>query len=427
MLKEKALAGPAPVTDKLPSNDTDRLFFYTEVLIANIPSLIADLSSPKYTFLSFSEKTRTEVKQKSALIQSISRTYNNVLALHKQLSEKEAKLEKYEVELVTASPPRFLTSAEVLEAKRAASSNDGKSGGDGDDSFADGAIMVLNEEDIKPVRRAEEENRKETDLFTELCRTANEMEDTFAKARVKCEEMTQHVQSLKTKYDDLLQSLKRTQQERSMLATVRAEFEERQGITREAFSILAEMQTQCRHEELDIIQQSIKKAEEEVREMRHELAERQSKHEVELAAYQIAYKEAQAEAETLKDDVVFLKKHQKDLEVLAKQQQMEEASQNSLRNFVMKSLTWSASKDDKGKKALTSEQLAEVKADHALVSVLSANIAAMDEQRSTVAGILAQVDNAFDNDAVRVALQHIQEVLEPAITLDEDALNLSGA
>lgn len=430
----QAVVAAPPMTQKpLPANDRDRLFFYSEVLIANIPSLIADLSSPKYTFLSFSEKTRNEVKQKSALIQSISRTFNSVLSLSKQLEEKEAELEQCEQELVTASPPKFMTSDELLEAKQQQQQQrkGGVTGGDGadgvteDGGFVGGSVMVLREEDIGPVRAAEEQNEAETEALMRLSREADRMEDGFTDARAKCETMTQHVQSLKAQLDSLYSTLQRTQFDRKSLAMVREELEERRRIEREAVSVLEAMEAQCRLEELEIIQQSIDKAEEQVVRMRAELAQRKERQEVELAAYKIAYKEAQAEVETTKDEVSFLRRHQGALEVLAKQQQLEEARQNSLKGMVMRTLTWSAAKPS-GRKPLSSEQLSEVKADHPLVSVLAANVSVMDAQRVSVAGILAQVENAFDNDAVRVALERIHEVLGPAISLDEEALGFQG-
>lgn len=408
---------PTPVPAELPTNDNDRLFFYVEVLIANIPTLISDLSSPKYTFLSFSEKTRNEVKQKSALIQSVSRTYNTVLATYKQLEDRRKEVEALEVELVRASPPRFMTSQQAAELKAK-----GRSEGSGSSTAATGPIMILKDEDIITVRYAEEEHREETEVFGQLSKAASEMEESCTAARAQCEQMTQHVQVLKAKYDVMYAALVEKQRERRLLAVVRGEFEQRQALQREALDRLQGMEANCRNQELEIIRSSIDTTLAEAAAIRAGLEQRKERQEVELAAYQIAYKESQGECETLKDDVAFLKRHQVELEKLAKQQQAQESRQNSLKRLVLQSLMWASSKD--GATPLTAEELGDVRSDHPLVSVLTANVFAMNEQRKEVAGILAQVNNAFDNDAVKVALDKVHEVLVPAIALDADALNI---
>lgn len=434
-----ALASP---TAALPETDETRLLFYAEVLMANVPTLLADLNSAKYTFLSFSGKTREEVKQKQNLIQSLGRSFTSVSGAIRSLQNAKKTLEEYETKLVKAAPPKFVTSEEAL---RISSSNDA-SGGDpaggannnnsntprstynasttsNNSGGAGDNIMILNEEDIRPVRAAEEALEKETAALAAIQQACSAMEGEFVKAQQQCQSMTEHVQNLKWKYDAVYKAWKAAARERQIVAVMRDELKERRELIRDAVRGRKEIEGECSAQELKIIQESIAKAEAESAAMAQELKAQKDRYEVELATYQIAYKEQQAEVEQLRDQCKALQAHQLELETLAKKQQLEEADRNSLRKLMMNTLTMTSSKRGKAAdRTLTADQQAEVAADHPLVSLLAARISVLQEQRKTIGGILINARGLGKSDDVSSAIERIRALLEPEIQLDEDAL-----
>lgn len=408
-------------TDKLPETDEELLIFYSELLVVNMPSLISDLSSAKYTFLSFSEKTRTEVKQKHALLQSISRTFSNLVTAIKATEAKEEQLAQREVQLVTASPPRFLSSDEALQdAQKHMQTSSDSVGVSADEPSA--SVMVLHDQDLRPVREAEVALEAETTALSTLATTVNQMEDQLQADRAQCQEMTTHVQTLKWKYDAVYQAYRAKQRERKLVGVLRDELLGRRHMEEEAQAALEALERQCTEEEMGLLRSAVAEAKETLEAIEKEQAQRREKHEVELAAYQIAWKTAQARAEALQESITFLRGHQKELALLAKRQQLEESSQNSLRRLMWNTLTLSPSKKPDTNRPLTSEQEAEVRRDHDLVTLTAARIAAMERDRRTIGGILIQTPNAMDTPMMLNAMQRVHEVLAPPLTFDTAAL-----
>jgi predicted nucleic acid-binding Zn-ribbon protein len=416
-------------TAALPETDEARLLFYAEVLMANVPTLLADLNSAKYTFLSFSGKTREEVKQKQSLIQSLGRSFTSVAGVLKAVQNAKKTLEEYETKLVKAAPPKFVTSEEAL---RVSSSNDGNTN-EGNMQTTDRSgcskgglsdnMMILSADDIKPVRAAEEELEKESAALAEVSQACKDMEEAFGKAKAQCQSMTEHVQSLKWKYEAVFKAWKGAAWERQVVAVMRDELKERRALMVKAIQGRKVIEEKCGEQELRIIQDSITKAEAESTAMAQELKAQKERYEVELATYQIAYKEQQAEVESLREQCKALQVHQLDLEMLAKKQQLEETDRNSLRKLMMQTLTLTPSKRGiAAERALTAEQQAEVIADHPLVSLLAARISVLQEQRKTIGGILVTARGLGKSDDVSNAVERIQALLEPAVQLDGDAL-----
>ncbi|KPA83233.1 hypothetical protein ABB37_02913 [Leptomonas pyrrhocoris] len=414
-------AALAPPTAALPETDEERLLFYSEVLMANVPTLIADLGSAKYTFLSFSGKTREEVRQKQNLIQSLGRSFTSVTGAMRSLQNAKKTLEEYETKLMKAAPPRFVTSEEAL---RLTSSSDAAAPipADRTPALSDN-ILILMEEDIHPLRAAEDALEKETAALAEVTQACHAMEGAFEKAKIQCQAMTEHVQGLKWKYDAVYKAWMSAVRERKMVAVMRDELKGRTALIREAVQGRKAIEDECSAQELRIIQDSIVKAEADSAAMTQELTKQKARYEVELATYQIAYKEQQAEVEMLRDRCKTLQAHQHDLEALAKKQQLEETDRNSLRRLVMETLTMSPSKREKAAdRTLTAEQQTEVMVDHPLVSLLAARIFILQEQRKTIGGILINARGLGKSDDVSNAIDRIQALLEPEIQLDEEAL-----
>ncbi|KAK7201079.1 hypothetical protein NESM_000168000 [Novymonas esmeraldas] len=431
-----ALATPRsapPVPAALPETDEARLMFYAEVLMANVPSLTADLSSAKYTFLSFSEKTRTEVRQKSTLFQSVGRTFTALQNATKSLAAAHRSLDEYETRLVRAAPPTFVTSAEAQHA-----SGGGHNGGAAADAAtataADAAVrrlstassdsvLILREDDLRPVRAAEATYEAESAAYTEIAATCTAMEDSFERAREQCRVMTEHVQGLKWKFDEVHRSWKAAERECHVVRVMRSELEERRHIMTEALHGLKEIEDECRAQEFRIIEDSITHAQAEVEVIKAELQANRTRHEVELAAYQIAYKEQQAELESLRERCRLLRVHQRDLELLAKKQQLEETERHSLRRVMVETLKLTGSKYSKAEdRTLTPEQQTQVREDHPLVSLLAARIAALEEQRKTIGAILVGARAMGKSDDVSGAVASIRTLLETEVQLDEEAL-----
>lgn len=445
-------AASAPlVPAALPETDEARLMFYAEVLMANVPVLIADLSSAKYTFLSFSEKTRNEVKQKSTLIQSIGRTFTSLQNANKTLAAAHHALDDYETKLVRAAPPTFLTSAEALRlsngeggitpASTATATSTAAAAADGE-AHASGApaapsattrrlstaaaadnVLILNDDDIRPVRAAEDAYEAESAAFTELTASCATMELLLEEARVQCRTMTEHVQGLKGKYEEEYRGWKSAERERRLVRVMRDELEERRATVIDALHGIKLIEDECRAQEFKIIEDSIAQAQAEAESIRAELQEKRSRYELELAAYQIAYKEQQAEVEALREHCKVLRSHQRDLETLAKKQQLEETERNSLRKVMMDTLTFTPSKCGRAEeRALTPEQQAQVRDDHPLVSLLAARISVLEEQRKTVGGLLVSARGMGKSEDVTATVERIRDLLEPEVQLDEDAL-----
>ncbi|CAJ1990987.1 hypothetical protein conserved [Leishmania donovani] len=425
------------VSTALPETDESRLMFYAEVLMANVPSLIADLSSAKYAFLSFSEKTRIEVKQKSALIQSIGRTFTSLQNSSKSLIAARQSLQECETKLVRAAPPTFVTSAEALHLS-SARAHGGTTGAEQNGNASAEAtaaelrrlsaatpdnVVILNEEDIRPVREAEEAYEKESAVYAEIAKACNKMEDAFDHAHDQCRVMTEHVQDLKWKFDEVYNGWKSAERERWVVRVMRDELEDRRAIMTEALLGIKAVEEECRAQEFRIIEGSIAHAQAEADVIKAELQAKRSRYELELATYQIAYKEQQAEVESLREHCKLLRSHQRDLEILAKKQQLEEMDRNCLRKLMMATLTLTPSKYGKAEdRTLTSEQQMEVRNDHLLVSVLAARISVLEEQRKTIGGLLASARGMGKSNDVSATVEQIRTLLEPEVQLDEDAL-----
>ncbi|KPI90154.1 hypothetical protein ABL78_0672 [Leptomonas seymouri] len=424
------MSGRAAMTAQLPETAEERLMFYCEVLMANVPMLIADLSSAKYAFLSFSGKTREEVKQKQSLIQSLGRSFTSVTGATKSLQSAKKTLDEYETKLVKAAPPKFLTSEEALQL-----TNTNGVGANGDASRAGTSrttdrattlpdtTLILIEDDIRPVRAAEDALEKEKAALAKVTQACQEVESAFEKARSQCQTMTEHVQGLKWKYDAVYKAWKSTELERKLVAIVRDELKERRALIYDAVRCSKEIEEECSTQELKIIQDSIAAAEAESTAMAQELKAQKERYEVELATYQIAYKELQAEVEMLRDRCKTLQAHELELEMLGKKQQLEETDRNSLRKVMVETLTMSPLKRGKAAdRTLTAEQQAEVMTDHPLVALLAARISVLQEQRKTIGGILINARGLGHSDDPSSAIDRIQALLEPAIQLDEEAL-----
>lgn len=425
------------VPTALPETDESRLMFYAEVLMANVPSLIADLSSAKYAFLSFSEKTRNEVKQKSALIQAIGRTFTSLQNASKSLIEARQSLQEYETKLVRAAPPTFVTSAEALHLSSARANGDTTGAEQNGSASAEVTaaelrrlstaspdnMVILNEEDIGPVREAEEAYEKESTVYAEIAKACNQMEDAFDHAHDQCRVMTEHVQDLKWKFDEVYNGWKGAERERRVVRAMRDELADRRAIMTEALRGIKAVEDECRAQEFKIIERSIAQAQAEVDAIKAELQTKRSRYELELATYQIAYKEQQAEVESLREHCKLLRSHQRDLEILAKKQQLEEVDRNCLRKLMMAALTLTPSKYGSAEdRTLTSEQQTEVRNDHLLVSALAARISILEEQRKMVGGLLVSARGMGKSDDVSATVEQIRSLLEPEIQLDEDAL-----
>ncbi|XQJ29049.1 hypothetical protein NXY56_005085 [Leishmania guyanensis] len=424
----------------LPETDEARLLFYVEVLMANVPLLIADLSSAKYAFLSFSEKTRREVKQKSTLIQSIGRTFTSLQNANKSLIATQQSLREYEMKLVRAAPPTFVTSEEALRLSNTTANGDtptAELNGSASPAPAETAaaesqrfltafpdnVLILSEEDIRPVREVEEVYEKESTAYRDAAKACNAMEDAFEQAQDRCRTMTEHVQDLKWRFQEVYSGWKSAEQERGMVRIMRDELAGRRAIMTEALHEIKTIKDECYAKEFRIIEDSIAQAQAEAESIKAELQAKRCRYELELATYQIAYKEQQAEVESLREQLKLLRTHQRDMEMLAKKQQLEEMDRNCLRKLVMETLTLTPSKYGKvDDRKLTPEQEAQVRSDHPLVSVLAARISVLEEQRKTIGRLLTSARGMRKSDAVSVTVEQIRTLLEPEIQLDEEAL-----
>ncbi|KAG5498692.1 hypothetical protein JKF63_02979 [Porcisia hertigi] len=429
-----------PVSTALPETSEARLMFYAEVLMANVPSLIADLGSVKYAFLSFSEKTRNEVKQKAALIQSIGRTLTSVQRASKSLVTAQRCLEEYEIKLVQAAPPIFVTSAEARHLFGESANGDTSSAEqngcaspmttEGNASASQGVlstspknVVILNEEDIRPVREAEGAYQKQLMDYTKITDDCGTMGESLVKAQDHCRIMTEHVQDLKSRFDEIYSAWKRAERERQMIRIGREELEDRRLIMVEAFDALRNIEDECRAQELRIIEEFIARAQAEAESMDAELHTRRNRYEVELAAYQIAYKGVQGEVESLNEQCKFLRSRQADLEIFAKKQQLEEAERNCLRKVMMEALTLTPHKYSKADdRELTPAQQEQVRKDHPLVSLLGARISVLEEQRKTIGELLVRAGGARKADIISATVDRIRTLLEPEIKVCEDAL-----
>ncbi|CAD2218088.1 hypothetical protein AGDE_07733 [Angomonas deanei] len=390
--------------NQLPTTDYDRLIFYTEVLLVNIPSLIADLGSAKYALMSFSGKKREEVKQKSALIQSVSRTFATLHNVSKTMDQKEAQFRECEQELSSAAPPRFIS---LSEASQAQNPNE--------------TVIVLKDADIARLRKAEMLNGTFIDEMSKLRSSTDSLLPLITSMR---EEKTKAEGTLRSSSDALhskQMAISKKRSERERLALLAEEAESRKELcavlNQEYFDIIA----QCRKEELMNITQCVEQANEDLTALVKESTERKERNEVELATLKIAYKELQGEAEVLKDNIKFLVGHQKDLERLAKQQQLEEKQKNSLKNLMWSTFTGSSADD--ASKQLKPQYEAELVNDHLLVSTLAATIHKLEQDRTTIAGFLNKIQDQFDNNQLNSNIEKIEDVLDSDLTLDDDAIN----
>lgn len=415
---ENSTASLAAAPAALPETDEGRLLFYSEVLMANISTLMADLGSTKYTLLSFTEKVRNEVRQKSALLQSFSRTFTALVNTRKTLEAEQKRLTELETKLVTAAPPKFMTSEEALQLNR---SNSSTTAG----STSHPTILILNEEDLEPVRRAEALLEKQTTSLVAVSKRCNEMETAFDASREQCQEMTDVVQRLKWKYDEVYKSWKQLEVQRKMVAMMREEAVDRRGIAQDALQNSKALEAQCSDEERAMIEALIETKKAEVKLIKTELSTKKESHEVDLAAFQIAYKGQQGSVERLKESCTQLAHHLQELELLGKKQQIEETQRHSLRRLMTDTLTLNFTKFYRPEeRQLSSEQDAELKRDHPLVSILSARIAAMEEQRKTIAGLLVSAHHIGNAGAIPVIVEHIQSILESDLQLDNKALEM---
>ncbi|EKF37855.1 hypothetical protein MOQ_001941 [Trypanosoma cruzi marinkellei] len=446
--------------------DEEHFLLTVEVFLANIPSIVSDLSSAKYALLSFSEKFRNEVKQKSSLIPALGDAYREFLETRGSLQEEQRKLNELETQLVRSSPPNFLSVEEVhfedtgsallldeprrsdgaeaqeeslieenLLKPNAASAGSTVSAPDGivniyesqkTSALSDDAsqsALVLSADYIKRVRESESLLEEEREKLACLARETNVLEDQLELDRSRCEEMSEHVHSIRRNYQAVLAELTAVESERRQYATVREEWEGRKRIYIEAHREMEELFVLCRHEELAIISFVIEGVHEHVISIERELNEKKRSQEVELAVYQIAYKEQQAAVDELRDAVSYLQRHQWELELMAKRQEIEKYKRKSIRRLFMASLSASSNTGEALTQELKEEHVKEAKEDHRAVSFVSARIGALEARRGVLAAELLRISRKEkDTTRVNCALRRMREILMEEITVDESTL-----
>ncbi|ESL06559.1 hypothetical protein TRSC58_05765 [Trypanosoma rangeli SC58] len=443
-----------------------RLLFAVEVFLANIPLIVADLSSAKYTLFAFSDKSRNEVKQKSSLIPALSDAYRKLLEVRGSLREEKQRLSEVETQLVRSSPPKFISKEEAHPAETpsvvftsdhrrsdlagaenellteenrvtspaaateaptsasvgGANSHGASSGGAPSDDAAQ-TVVVLSADDLKWVRESESLLEEEQDNLVRLARETNEMEDQLEEARSLCEEMTKRVQSYKCRYETACTELMTVKSERRQYAVTQEEWEERSEIINEAQHKIEEVLALCRHEEVAIIAGAVDGLRKHVRKSHKEIEEKKSSNEVELAVYQIAYKEQQAVVDELRDAVSYLKHHQWELELIAKRQEIEKSKKNSIQRLLMSSLHMSPDTREMVTQELIEEQLDEVKEEHRMVSFVSARIGVMEARREALVAELLRISpSESDSTRLKCALRRMWDLLKEEIIVDESTL-----
>ncbi|EPY23415.1 hypothetical protein STCU_07722 [Strigomonas culicis] len=202
------------------------------------------------------------------------------------------------------------------------------------------------------------------------------------------------------------------------------EEDSRETIQQEAADAYRQILEDCRQQENDLITTCIQVARRELEELQAEIVDKKDKNEVELAAFQIAQREMQGEVEVLKDDIQFYKQHQKELERLAKLQQLEEKQANSLKKLMWSTFSMSSPSNAAASvPALKPQQEEELARDHPIVMRLCASIFKMEQNRQTIAAFISQVTDPSKNNEVKHAVEQIEDVLDSSIVLNEDALN----
>ncbi|RNF05098.1 uncharacterized protein Tco025E_07862 [Trypanosoma conorhini] len=449
-----------------PAVNEARLLFAAEVFLANIPSIVSDLGSAKYALFSFSDKSRNEVREKSSLIPALSDAYRELLEVRGSLREEQQRLNELETQLVRSSPPKFLAMEEVPSAGTPSAvpitdsrySDSAEAQGEllleensltpsaaaaevTTSAFAGGAnshealngaalsgdaaqpLVVLSTDDLKWVRESESSLEEEREKLAALARETNEMEDQLEEDRFRCEEMAKHVQSLRCKYEAVRTELMAVKSERWQKATLQEEGAGRTEVFNEAQRELEELFALCRREELAIIAGAVGEVRERAYRSRKELEEKKRSNEVELAVYQIAYKEQQAAADELKDAVSYFKRQQWELELIAKRQEIEKFKRSSIRRLLMSSLSMSSDAREMATEELTEEHLEEVHEEHRMVSFLSARVGVMEARRKAIAAELLHISpSETDSTRVECALRRIRNLLEEEITIDESTL-----
>ncbi|KAH9579935.1 hypothetical protein LSM04_004599 [Trypanosoma melophagium] len=447
--------------------DERRLIFYAEVLLANIPSLVTDLSSAKYALLSFTDKYRNEVKQKSTLIPSVSEAFRELLELRSLLHSDQEKLSDLETQIVTSAPPKFVSKEEactgsststgytsndhhisdnkktnhrcqedprddnnelLLETKRSDVMLDNNEASFKDTSTHAGdnnhrPVVILGPEELQKVQEAELKLEEERNEMAHLAKETNSMEDRFDIDRARCETMTQHVQGLKWEYEKAHASLIETRTERQQYECFQHEWEERKRISDDADKGLKEILGLCCRDELFIIAEAVDNIRRSISICSEELSEKQKKNEVELAVYQIAYKEQQAAAEEVKEAVTYLHHHQRELELLAKRQEIEEARRNSICQLFMSSLRLSPGTNEAISEELQPEHIKEIENEHPMVSLIATRIGIMEERRREIAAILMRLSPS-EKDSIRLksAVEQIRNLLSEEIVIDEETM-----
>ncbi|RNF12260.1 hypothetical protein TraAM80_00407 [Trypanosoma rangeli] len=443
-----------------------RLLFAAEVFLANIPSIVAELSSAKYALFVFSDKSRNEVKQKSSLIPALSDVYRKLLEVRGSLCGEKQRLSEVETQLVRSSPPKFISMEEAhpaetpsavytsdhrrsdfaeaenellteenlvtppaaaIEAPTSASvggaNSYGASSGAAPSGDAAQTVVVLSADDLKWVRESESLLEEERDSLVRLSRETNEMEEQLEEARSLCEKMTKHVQSHKCMYETSCSELMKVKSERRQYAVIQEEWEERSKIINEAQQEMEELFALCRHEEVAIISGAVDGLRERVGISHKEIEKKKHSNEVELAVYQIAYKEQQAVVDELRDAISYLKHHQWELELIAKRQEIEKLKRNSIQRVLMSSLHMSLDTREMVAQELIEQQLDEVKEDHRMVSFVSARIGVMEARRKALVAELLRISpSESDSTRVKCALRRMRDLLKEEIIVDESTL-----
>ncbi|ORC90884.1 uncharacterized protein TM35_000073080 [Trypanosoma theileri] len=446
--------------------DEARLLFSVEVLLANIPSLITDLSSAKYALLSLTDKYRNEVKQKSMLIPSVSERFRELLDLRSQLQSDQEKLSELETKIVSSAPPKFISKEEAYtgsttsagytsndyhndnekmsirceEDPRNASSellsetrrsdillDNNEEGTKYIPQFGNNsnnrAVVFLEDEDLQKVQEAELKLEEERNELANLAKETNSMEDRFEIDRSRCEAMTKHVQGLKWDYEKTHTALIEARNERQQYELFQHEWKERKIISDEADKGLREIFGLCCRDELSIIAQALEDTRGSITNCSKALADKISKNEVELAVYQIAYKEQQAAAEELKEAIIHLQHHQRELELLAKRQEIEETKRNSIRQLLMSSLYLSPGSSEVISEELQPEHKKEIEDEHQMVSLLATRVGVMEERRREIAAILMRL-SPTEEDIVRLktAVEQVRSILMEELIINEETI-----
>lgn len=442
--------------------DEARLLFSTEVFLSNTLSLAEDLASAKYTLLSFSDKSRNEVKQKTLLIPAVGDAYRELLGTRQLLAAERQKLNDLETRLVCSASPRFLsveeahskggtnavsssklTNEDVLEelivndgdatprstsaptpkvgAKRSSGHSRERPDGANAQDAGQAAVVVLNAEDIKRVREAESLLEEDREQLVRLARETNVMENQLEVGRANVEEMSKQVQSLQLKYDEACARIVAVKNERSLYTTLRLEWEGRKDIWDEAQRERRRLFLLNRSELQALAERALSEVQKSLDKSRAELEEKKRSHEVELAVYQIAYKEQQAAGEELKDAIAFLRRHQRELELMAKRQEIERIRRSSLRGILMSSLRTSSDVAETLLPQLTAEHLQEVEEESRMVNVLGTRISVMEARRKVIAAeLLRFVEMNNDVTSRKCALERVRDLLMEEIIVDEE-------